>query len=349
MTRIERRWIDWLLPAACTAVAFGSVWDVSWDASIGRHSLWSPPHLVVNFGALASLAAAVAGGAAGTRFRALIRGAAAAGAIGLLVAEAITLSTPEAPKDLEGSTLVALLGAGAALTLALAAWAHAWAVLRIPIVAAWTAGMALVVLATALGAYSLPNLQRTALFLQLSAAVYPAWIVLASRTAGSWPVTRAAAAYTMTMLGFVWVLPLFPATPASEPVYDQLTHMVAPRFPLLLLLPAFVFDLLRNRIAPTGAREVALSAGVCVALLLPAQWYFAAFLLSPASDHWMFAGGGRHWPFYVDIGAERALFWGATQSPVDATALAVTGLLAIISATLGLAAARAIGAAGSQG
>lgn len=348
MTHRERHWSDWVLPAACTAVAFGSVWDVSWDASIGRHSLWSPPHLVVNLGALASLVAAITAGADGGRIRVVIRGAAAAGALGLLLAEAITLSTPETPKDLEDPSLVALLGAGSALTIAIAAWVHTLAVLRIRNVTAWTAGMALVVIATALGAYSLPNLQRTALFLHLSAAVYPAWIVLAARTVGSWPVTRAATAYTATMLGFVWMLPLFPATPAAEPIYEQLTHMLPPRFPLLLLLPALLFDLVRSRIASTGMGDVPLAAATCLLIWLPAQWHFAAFLLSPASDHWLFAGGGRHWPFFVEIGAERALFWGATQSPVDATALAVTGLLALGSAALGLIAARQIAAARTQ-
>ena len=37
---------------AATSIVLGLLWDISWDASIGRDSFWSPPHIAVNFGAM---------------------------------------------------------------------------------------------------------------------------------------------------------------------------------------------------------------------------------------------------------------------------------------------------------
>ena len=46
-------------------------------------------------------------------------------------------------------------------------------------------------------------------------------------------------------------------------------------------------------------------AAGCVLFLLLAlvQWTFAAFLLTPAADNWFSAGGGKIWPFFINIEA----------------------------------------------
>ena len=74
-----------------------------------------------------------------------------------------------------------------------------------------------------------------------------------------------------------------------------------------------------------------------LALFMLAQWPFANFLLSPAADNWFFAGGGRHWPFFLKIdSAARTAFW---RVPSDELTLAngiIAAAIAIISARLGI-------------
>src|SRR5688500_19793850 len=47
----------WIIPvvlAATTSIVIGGIWDVSWHMTIGRDSLWSPPHLLEQIGAAVS-------------------------------------------------------------------------------------------------------------------------------------------------------------------------------------------------------------------------------------------------------------------------------------------------------
>ena len=53
-------------------------------------------------------------------------------------------------------------------------------------------------------------------------------------------------AYAMIML---WIFPLFTATPKLGPVYQRITHMVPMEFPLLVIVPALLLDLIEPRIA----------------------------------------------------------------------------------------------------
>jgi len=331
------------LRLAAAAVVLGSLWDISWDASIGRHSFWSPPHLLVNAGAVLAAIAAV-----GFMRRAVLPERAtgllaACSALAMAVAEVLLWAQPVQPSALDVDSSAPTLAVGGMLGIVLAAWIDSASAPRTrPLAETLAAGLALTMVALTLGAYSLPNLQRTALFLQLSAAVYPAVLFVAAGSRGAWSATRAACMYTGIVLVFVWFLPLFPATPATGPVYEATTHMLPPRFPLLLLLPALGIDLCVRWFAHAGVARTALAAVVFVATFFPAQWHFAAFLLSPASDNRFFAGGGRFWPFFIEVGAERSLFWGQQQSPVDATAVVAVVALAFASTAVGALAARGL-------
>ena len=87
------------------------------------------------------------------------------------------------------------------------------------------------------------------------------------------------------------------------------------------------------------AWPAAILGALFTAAFILVQWNFAAFLLSPASDGRFFAGGGRHWPFYVDIGEERRQFWDAQERLTIWTAAGCV-LPAAVSARLGLALGR---------
>ena len=64
-----------------------------------------------------------------------------------------------------------------------------------------------------------------------------------------WGCTILTGVYTAFGLAFLWILPLFPAEPKLGPVYTQVTHFIPWEFPLLLIVPAIVTDLILQRTA----------------------------------------------------------------------------------------------------
>src|SRR3989441_3566138 len=84
-----------------------------------------------------------------------------------------------------------------------------------------------------------PNSAHTSLYYKVAAGAFPLILVATARACRlQWPATSAAAAYMAISLVMIWVLQLFPATPKLAPVFNPVTHMVAPPFPLLLVVPA---------------------------------------------------------------------------------------------------------------
>ena len=75
-----------------------------------------------------------------------------------------------------------------------------------------------------------------------------------------WARTIVAGVYTAYAMVMLWLFPLFPATPKLGPVYQKITHMVPMEFPLLVIVPALLLDLLRA--APVGLEEMAQGRGL---------------------------------------------------------------------------------------
>jgi uncharacterized membrane protein len=120
--------------------------------------------------------------------------------------------------------------------------------------------------------------------------------------------------------------------------------MVPPPFPLLLILPALAVDLVLRRAGEmTGWRRAgaALVLGaVFLAIFIPAQWFFAMFLLSPHANNWFFAGN-RVWSYGDRLGDWTTRFWRADPSDANADllttfALAISLALAAVGSWLGL-------------
>lgn len=147
----------------------------------------------------------------------------------------------------------------------------------------------------------------------------PLVLAAAWRTAGDWrfPAARAASVYTALLAGFVWVLPLFPATPRLGPVYVNLTHMVPPEFPLLLIVPAAALDVVLGRVEGRLARPWvgALGGGTFFGVFLAVQWPFASFLMSPAARNAFF--GTIYFPFstHPDSPGFRYVFQAVEHTP----------------------------------
>jgi hypothetical protein len=121
--------------------------------------------------------------------------------------------------------------------------------------------------------------------------------------------------YTIVFAGTSWVLMLFPAIPRLGPIYRDITHYVPLDFPVLLIVPAFVVDLIWPRVKewPRFRAGAAIGAAYMAALLL-VQWPFASFVMTH----------GRNWFFHADnfvywqsVPSERFAFQFKRPNPGD--------------------------------
>jgi hypothetical protein len=209
----------------------------------------------------------------------------------------------------------------------------------------YVGGMFVVLGAVFVMEYSFPNEQHTAIFFQVCAMTFPFRLIAIGRAARtSWPVTRIATVYLLIECLLIWILPLFPAQPRLAPIFNPVTHMVAPPFPLLLIVPALVMDLaLRFMGGATGWKRLALAillAAIFLAFLIPTQWFFAKFLISPHAENWFFASN-RVWGYGNHLGEWTKRFWRVDPGDSDFNPLTVTSValawgLAAVSSWLGL-------------
>ena len=127
----------------------------------------------------------------------------------------------------------------------------------------------------------------------------PIWIATVAWVARNrWAATIMTALYTAMHLCFTWIFPLFPAEPKLGPVYQHVTHLVPPDFPMLLIVPAIVFDLMRRRIADWSRWKQAATLGAAFLVsFIAVQWPFANFLMSPASRNRIFET--TNYPYFV--------------------------------------------------
>jgi len=138
----------------------------------------------------------------------------------------------------------------------------------------------------------------------------------------------------------IWLLQLFPATPKLAPVFNPVTRMVPPPFPLLLVVPALAVDLLIQRPGGRGERTrrdwvLSVLAGVAfLAALFVTQWFFAEFLLAPAAGN--FVTGADQWDYSSRLGPWRYQFWRIQTDLVTARQLVIAAILAAVSVRLGL-------------
>ena len=141
----------------------------------------------------------------------------------------------------------------------------------------------------------------------------------------------------------IWILQLVPATPKLAPIYNPVTHMVPPAFPLLLFVPAIAIDLLIQRSNRMNDWALAVAVGLSfVGLMLAVHWFWAEFLLSPSARNFFFAAD--QWDYTNRLGEWRYRYW---NRDVDAsgnwsqarftTGMTVAFVVAIISSRIGLA------------
>lgn len=107
-----------------------------------------------------------------------------------------------------------------------------------------------------------------------------------------WASTIITSVYSAFAVAFLWLLPLFPAQPKLGPVYREVTHFIPWEFPLLLIVPAIVLDVILQRTGGWRPLVRAVTGGLAFfAVFVAVQWPFASFMLTPAARNWFFGGG----------------------------------------------------------
>jgi len=358
--------VPWYVAAALvasTSAVVGVIWDISWHRTIGRDTFWTPAHLAIYAsGIIAGLscgwlvlrttfAGSDAERAAGVRFWGF-RGPLGAwlciwGAMAMIVSapfdnwwhnayglDVKVLSPPHVILAL-GFTGIEL---GAVLMVA-AMQNRAGSEARRGYGLLLAYGFGILVLNVAIMGFeqiAFPNDAHNALYYLVCGAIFPILLVAGARASSlRWPATTAAAVYIGVTLIMLWVLPLFPAIPKLAPVYRPLTTMVPPPFPLLLVAPAVAVDLAMRRFG-TG-RDWRLSALVGVAflaVLFVTQWFATKYLISPASENFLF--GAQRWNYNSLPGDFEHRFWNIQGDPVTPLKLTFAAGLAIVSTRVGL-------------
>ncbi|HVP48386.1 MAG TPA: hypothetical protein VMT32_17450 [Bryobacteraceae bacterium] len=318
-------WHLWCCTAAMFSGAFGGVWDISWHEAIGRDSFWTPAHIMIYLcGVLAGIACGYL--ILSTTFQkdSLLKAASVSiwgfrGPLGAFICAwgGVAMIT-SAPFDnwwhnaygldvkiLSPPHVLLVLGMLAirfgTLVMVLAEMNRAEETYRKKL--EWLLFVAFVFLMGAtVGVFQeftnrvFMHGSRFYLLVMIGAPIWMAAVARASEN--RWAATLMTGIYTAMHLAFCWLLPLAPAETKLGPVYQHVTHLVPPDFPLLILVSAVVFDLLRQRTRGWNPWAQAAALGTAfMASFLAVEWPFADFLMSPASRNWIFVT--ENYPYFV--------------------------------------------------
>jgi hypothetical protein len=314
-------WYLWCAALAVTSVTIGAHWDVSWHRSIGRDTFWTPAHLAIHLcGVLAGIScgyliltttfrrpAAMTANAVHVLGFSGPLGAflAAWGGIAMLTsapfdnwwhnAYGLDVKIVSPPHTLLMLGIFAVEIGSLFLIAAAMNRAPAAQFRNLQWLLLYLAGLMMVLTMFFRMEYTWDVLlHRSGAYVSVALGVplYFSTIWKASRH--RWASTWMTAIYSLVLIGFILVLPLFPAEPKLGPVFQQVTHFIPPKFPLLLIVPAFLLDLLWRKIGERNKLLVALVSGpVFVLSFVAVQWPFATFLVSKASQN-RFFGTGYH-------------------------------------------------------
>jgi len=309
-------WYLWCSALAVTSAYIGGYWDISWHRSIGRDSFWTPAHLAIYAcGVLAGVSSAYM--IATTTFdrRSPLRDASvriwglsapagafisAWGGLAMLVsapfddwwhnAYGLDVKIISPPHMVLAAGFFGIELGTVMLLLAFMNRAGEGARPALQRLFLYVGGTVVCESLLLKLEYISRSDMHSALFYIVVAIGTPAVLVATAVAARQrWACTIMAAVYTAYGLAFLWILPLFPAEPKLGPVYQQVTHFIPWEFPLLIIVPAFVLDVLLLRTARWRPLLRGIACGVVfVAVLAAVQWPFANFLMTPAARNWVF-------------------------------------------------------------
>ena len=314
-------WYLWCAVMAVTSVSIGAHWDVSWHRSIGRDTFWTPAHMAIYAcGVLAAIscgylvlfttfrkpAAMIASSVEVFGFRAPLGAFIASwGGIAMLTsapfdnwwhnAYGLDVKIISPPHTLlmlgvfavSVGTLILLLGAmnreeraGNTVTARHLQW-----------MLLYVGGLMVVFQMFFRMEYTWDVYLHNAGAYQAMAIGMPTmFAILWQASRNRWACTWTTLIYTAFLEGAVLILPLFPAEPKLGPVFQQVTHFIPPKFPILLIVPGIVMDLIWSNTRTWKPWLTALVTGPAFVLsLLAVEWPFADFLMTKGAANWFFA------------------------------------------------------------
>jgi hypothetical protein len=361
-------WYIWCCVAAIVSSAIGGVWDISWHKSIGRDSFWTPAHVLIYLcGVLAGLGCGYLILAITFRKDSAMRDESISmwgfrGPLGAFICAwgAVAMIT-SAPFDnwwheAYGLDVKILSPPHMLLALGMLAIRFGTVVMILAELNRAEGGYReklervllfsfLFLLAMTIGvAEELTNrvFMHTAKFYVVVMMAAPIWMAAVARVwRHRWAATIVTALYTALHLAFLWTLQFIPAEPKLGPVYQKITHLIPPDFPLLLIAGAILFDVARRRTETWSrwAQPVTLGAAFLVGFIA-VQWPFADFLLSPASRNRIFATNQFPYMFPPTWAPVRNVFVVTDHTPGEfwgrmALALAVAAVMTRIGLAWG--------------
>jgi hypothetical protein len=312
-------WTIWFMLTGTSLGVVGAAMDVAWHMSIGRDTYWTPGHMLiqmesvlVGIGSVYTILSTTFGGGSREREASVgVLGFRAPGGAFIAAWGAVAMLA-SAPFDnwwhnaygLDAKLVTPphmLLALGSlAMKTGVMAWMASiinrsqeavqgrlrWLLLMV-------GGLCVAQFAVmSSGLTFLRNMHSARCYLGIALTIPSVMIATGWGSARKWGCTIATGVSTGIALAGEWLLPLFPAQPKLGPVYHNVTHLVPFGFPLLLIVPAFVADLLLQRLGQRSSWKKAVWVGPAFVLsFLAVQWPFANFLMSPASRNWIFGTG----------------------------------------------------------
>lgn len=362
-TRIrERTWPLTAVLVASGCIVVGLIWDISWHRTIGRDTFWSAPHVLEQIGALIAaftcgwlVLRTTFGGESTARDTSVqvwgFRGPLGAwvciwGAVMMVTsapfdnwwhnAYGLDVKILSPPHAVLAIGMIAIQVGALLMALASQNRANAETQQRLSLMYATAAGVMLALQATVLMENAaFPNQMHSAVFYQMTAIGMPLLLAATSRPSHlRWPATTTAAIYMGIVLVMIWILQLFPATAKLAPIYNPVTHMVAPPFPLLLVVPAIAIDIIMRKFRNDWLRATLIGTSF-VLLMLAAHWWWGEFLLSPVARNAVFAGD--QWDYNIRPGPWQHQFWNTAPSlPAFVLGIGAAAATAIVTSRVGL-------------
>ena len=354
-------WYIWTGILAITSSSIGGAWDVSWHRTIGRDTFWTPAHMAIY--ACGVLAGIICSWliVKTTFLRDPELSAASVSVFGLraplgafLVGWGCVAMLTSAPFDnwwhnAYGLDVKIVSPPHALLILGLrgistgvmflilaamnrAAGAESKSFTRLQLLFLYVGGLAIIGQMFFLQEYTWDvKLHQAAAYIAMGIGLPIFFAAFWQASRSNWAATSTAAVYTLFVLTEILILPLVPAQPKLGPVFNPVTHLIPAKFPVLLLVPALVLDLVWRRIKDWKPWQIALITGVVfMAVLTAVEWPFAHFLLSDASKNRFF--GTIYFDYYArPDGYDRLRRW---FRPDSGTVLAFGLLRATVYASI---------------
>jgi hypothetical protein len=364
-------WYLWCAALAVTSAYVGGYWDIAWHRSIGRDSFWSAPHMAIYAcGILAGISAgylifSATFGKDSELKDVSVRIWGLRGPLGAFICAwggvAMLASAPfddwwhnaygldvriiSPPHMVLAAGFFGIEFGTVMLMLAFMNRAHEQLRPSLERLFLYVGGTVLCEsLLIKLESISRADQHNARFYIVVFIGTPAILTALAIASERKWASTIIAGVYTAFAVAFLWILPLFPAEPKLGPVYREVTHFIPWEFPLLIIVPAFVTDLIMQRTQAWRPLLRALAVGLAFfAAFIAVQWPFADFMLTPAARNWFFGSGYLDFAtpprsalatyefFYRE--ADRMLFWRG---------MLIAGMMAWFMAWIGMHAGRAM-------